>query len=262
MNVNALQINHEISGQYSNLGGQNMKSVSHLRRFTALPAPLIALTAFVLTPMAPAEAASCHFYAVNLQGTATIGDGTSTLSSQPFSVFEYAMVRDTGVTSHPVEFVLTTFQDLNASAQPGQIELMTNSAFARNAGIASAQFDLATVSVSNVVNFEVDSGMSFQSPPPNVFVAPGVGSVPGGLGGLGFLTGAGGQLGQIINSAPILSVSYLVPRTGGGNLYSPDGAWATIAGELNLVGTSLDNASFQGQYQAVFSGNYVGSVEC
>jgi hypothetical protein len=245
----------------SNRGDRRTHAISYLPRFTAFFIPLLVLAASVLMPVAQATAANCHVYAVNLQGTASVGDGTFTSSSQPFSVIEYAIWRDAGVRTHQVEFLLTTFQDLNAAAQVGQIELMTNSYFARNAGIASAAFDLAAVAVANGVSFEIDSAMSFQLPPPNVFIAPGIGSVSGGLGGLGFLTGAGAELAQLINSAPILSVSYFVPRTGGG-YFATDSSGYSITGQLNLVGTGPDNVSFQGQYQANFSGNYVGSVQC
>ena len=237
-------------------------SVSLHRRFSGWLVPLVALTAFVLMPQALANAAACHVYGVTLQGIASTGDGTMTAGAQQFTVAEYAVWRDAGVTSHPVEFWLTPLEALNASAQVGKIELMTNSYFARNAGIASARFDLASVAISNVIQFQIDSGMSFQMPQPNIFLAPGMGSLQGGLGGLGFLSGAGGQLGQIINGATILSVSYFVPYGGGGYFYSPDGSWLTIAGELGLAGMSLDNAGFQGQYQAQFSGSYLGSLEC
>jgi hypothetical protein len=239
-----------------------MKSMSHPRRFTAFLIPLLALTACLLMPSAPAHAATCHYYAVNLQGTAAIGDSTAILSAQQFSVVEYAMWRDTGVQGHPVEFWLTPDQSLNASAQVGHIELMTNSFLAHNAGIASQQYNLAAVAVDNngVASFQLDSGMSFVLPPPNVFVAPGYASVPGGLGGLCFLPGGGGGLCDLVSDPSVLSVSYLVPRTGGGYFYIPDSN--SIAGMLDLVGTTPDNVNFQGRYQAWFGGTYIGSEQC
>lgn len=244
------------NGSLAAMSTKNIESISYSKRNHSTTLLIqLGLGACVLLSGASANAASCHFYQVNIQGNVT-----SNYGSQPFSVNQYAMWRDAGVTSHPIEFVFTTFQDLNASAQVGQIELMTNSAFARNAGIASARFDLATVSVSNVVSFQMDSGMSFQLPPPNVFVATGVGSSPGGLGGLGFLTGAGGELAQFINSAPVLSFSYLIPRNGWGYFYLPDGN--SIAGQLDVIGTPPDNTSLQGQYTASFSGTHVGSAAC
>lgn len=234
-----------------------MNTVRHPRRFIAVLFPLIAFAAFVFMSVTSAKAATCHVYQVTINGYATIGDNTTTLTSQPFSVVQYAAWRDAGYAFHPYEFVLFTPQDLNLSAQIGQIRLMTNSAFAENFGIASARFDLATMSILNVVYFQLDSGMSFQLPSPNVFVAPNLG---GSLGGLGFLTGGGAAIGQILNGASILSTSLLVPRTGSGYFYTPDSN--SIAGQLNLVGTSLDNLSFQGQYWAEFGGSYLGSAQC
>lgn len=236
-------------------------AISYRPRFTAFLVPLLALASYMLMPMALAHAASCHVYSVNLQGITTIGDANYTLAAQQFSVSQYAIWRDAGYATHQYEFWLATFQDLNASPQVGYIELMTNSVFARNPGMASARFDLATVSVANgAVMFQMDPAMSFHLPPPNVFIAPGYGSVPGGLGGLCFLPGGGGGLCDLVSGAPILSVSYLVPRTGGGYFYLPDNR--SIAGEVDLIGTGIDNTSFQGRYQAQFSGTYLSSVQC
>jgi hypothetical protein len=139
---------------------------------------------------------------------------------------------------------------------------MTNSGFAANPGIASALFNLANVSLTNVAQFELDSGASQQLPPPNVFVAPGVGVSEGGLGGLCFLPGAGQDLCRDLGRPDVLQLAYLVPRTGGGYFFFPDGMGATIAGEINVSGSQVDNPSVQGQYQAIFSGNHVGSVAC
>jgi hypothetical protein len=114
-------------------------------------AAITALISSVLTANTPARAASCHVYQVNLQDVATIGGSIATLSGQQFSVQEYAMWRSPGWRSHQVEFWLTPTQDLSASAQLGQIALMTNTRFADHADIRSAQYDLASVSVTNVV---------------------------------------------------------------------------------------------------------------
>ncbi|MEC4813514.1 MAG: hypothetical protein SAK29_09620 [Scytonema sp. PMC 1069.18] len=204
-----------------------------------------------------ASAANCYFYSVNIQGTVN-----SNYGNQPFSVNQYAIWRDPGAKANQIDFFLTTSQDLNASAQVGQIELMTNSVGANNLGIRSAKLDLARVLVSNVVQFTLDSGISFQLPSPNVFVATGVGNSPGGLGGLGFLPGAGGELGKIINGAQILSVSYLIPRNGSGYFYSPTGDYRDIAGEIDIIGTAIDNTNLQGRYKAIFSGKYIKSQVC
>jgi hypothetical protein len=209
-----------------------------------------------------AQAADCHFYEVNLNGNSTF-NGTV----QQFSVNEYAWWRTQGIKINPIEFGLTTFKDLNVSAQPGQIELMTNSAFAKNRGIALAKYDLAKVSIVNgspsaKINFQLDPTMNQALPPPNVFVTQGVGSQPGGLGGLGFLTGSGSVLAQLINGAPVLSVSYIVPRTGAASIYSPDGTWSSIAGTIDFSGASADNPNVMGQYRAKMIGRYVTSVPC
>jgi hypothetical protein len=202
--------------------------------------------------IAQSATANCHFYAVNIKGTVNNNYG-----NQQFSVNQYAIWRDRGLRSNPIEFMLKTFTDLNVNPQVGQIELLTNSRYAYNAGIASAQIDLAKVSLGNTqTTFTLDSGASLQLPPPNVFVSPGVSSSPGGLGGLGFLTGAGQDLARILNS------TYLIPRQGGGSFTFTDTSRATIVGQLDIVGTGVDNMSLQGRYKANFSGNYIGSTTC
>jgi hypothetical protein len=221
----------------------------------------------IMISSAPANAESCYAYSVNIQGVATVGDANFTSGSRQFNINQWVILRASGYRNNPVEFSLATFTDLNASAQIGQIELSTNSAFAKNRGIASQQFDLATVTqsrnnVSALFQFEIDSGASFILPPPNVFVSPGQGTVPGGLGGLGFLPGAGGQLGQLINNTQILSTNFFYPRNGGGYFYSPDGTWSRIAGQISLVGSGTDNASHQGRYQGRFRGDFRSAYEC
>jgi hypothetical protein len=202
-----------------------------------------------------ANAANCYFYRINIQGTVT-----SSASSRSFSVNQFAMWRDTGVRSNPIEFVLTTLTDLNVSPQIGQILLLTNSAFANNLGVASARFNLAQVTRGNgVVRLQLDPGQSLIPPPSNVFIAPGVGTSPGGLGGLGFLTGAGADLAQLINGASILSTYYLIPRNGG-VVFSTSGN--NINGQIDIAGSGIDNASLQGRYTGRFSGSYAGSVVC
>lgn len=125
------------------------------------------------------DAATCFDYVVDIQGTVSSGYG-----AQQFFLPGNAIVVDPGLNGNPRDFVLSTAvgRDLNQFAQLGDIELMTNSAFARNAGIASSRFNLANVAVADATQFALDSGMSFVSPPPNVFVAPGIGTP--GAGGL------------------------------------------------------------------------------
>jgi hypothetical protein len=242
--------------------GYVMASINHYSHKYYL---LVVLLLSIFKFSSKAEAAECWVYSINLQGTATLGDANFTSGSQPFSVNQFLFVRLGGVRANPIELAFETLQDLNAAPQVGQLLLLSNSIYARNAGIASAQYDLASVGFSEnntILNFTVNTEMSLQQPPPNVFVSLGIGSTPGGLGGLGFLSGAGGQLGELINNASILQVSLFVPRTGSGYLFSPDGNWSTIKGEINITGSGLDNASNQGKYLANVTGSLIGSVEC
>ncbi len=209
------------------------------------------------TAMAQNSAPMCHFYRVNINGTVA-----NNYASKAFSVTQFAFWRNSGYRSNPIEFGLKTFTDLNVNPQLGQTELMTNSRFANNAGIAMAKIDLARVTNSNQVFFNLDPGASLQLPAPNVFVSPGVGSSAGGLGGLNFLTGAGQDIAQMINGATVLSTSYLVPRQGGGSFSFTDNTFKTIVGQLDVTGTAIDNATLQGRYTARFSGDYVGSANC
>ena len=203
-----------------------------------------------------ANAARCNFYRINIQGTVA-----SSASSRQFSVIQYAMWRDRGVRSNPIEFVLTTLTDLNISPQVGQIMLLTNSAFANNLGVALARVDLARVTIANGVSIRLDPGQSLMLPPSNVFIAPGTNTAPGGLGGLGFLTGAGRDLAQLINSAPILSTFYLIPRNGG-VVFSTNSTGSTINGQIDINGSGVDNPSLQGSYRGRFSGTFVGRASC
>jgi hypothetical protein len=222
--------------------------------------PFLTVALFVLNAMAPAAGAKCNVYRVNVQGNTSIGDANATLTSQPFWVTQYAIWCERGINGNPLEFWMTSFKDLNASPNVGQVEIMTNSAFARNAGMQAARFTLARVTqVQGGFTFELDYGMSFQMPPPNVFISPGYASVPGGLGGLCFLNSPG--LCDLVTSPAFLSVSYMVPRSGGGNFNFPNGDGFTIAGGVEIVGSAADNPNFQGRYQASFSGNYLGSFE-
>jgi hypothetical protein len=206
---------------------------------------------------AQAAVPSCHIYQVNIQGTVV-----NNYSSQPFSVNQYAIWRDRGVRSNRVDFMLTTGTDLNVSAKVGQIEFMTNSYFANNQGIALAKMDLAQVQVGNQVGFTLNSGASLQMPQPNVFVSPGVGSSPGGLGGLGYLSGWGEEFARYINGAEVLSTSQLVPNSGSGSYRFTDNTARTIVGQLDISGSALGNPGLSGRYTAAFQGNYWKSVAC
>ena len=206
---------------------------------------------------AQATTAKCYFYKVTLQGKVTTNYGT-----KEFSVPQYAIWRDPGIRGNRVEFMLKTFQDLNVSPKVGQIEFLTNSRYANNTGIALARIDLAKVAVNNQVVFTLDPGASLQMPAPNVFVGPGVGTSPGGLGGLGFLTGSGAEIAKIINGAAVLQSAFFVPRQGSGVYRFTDNSATKIVGQIDFTGTASDNFNEQGRYTASFSGDYVGSTDC
>ena len=204
---------------------------------------------------ASAHAATCFLYSVNVQGV--VG---SDYGSQQFGLpGAVAVVVSPGLSGNPFDLFLSTAvgRDLNQAAQFGDAELMTNSAFAHNFGISSARFNLANVTVSNVAEFAVDSGISFQQPPPNVFVAPGLGTFSGGLGGLGNLNDP--FLRSLGQSSPILQLAYIVPRNGGGNFFFPDSQ--TISGNINISGSAAD-FSISGTYRASFGGTFINSQTC
>lgn len=218
------------------------------------------LAGTVVAPLkatAQTVAPKCHIYQVNIQGTTANNYG-----SQAFSVNQYAIWRDRGVRSNQVDFVLTTGTDLNVNPKVGQIEFMTNSYFANNQGIASAKMDLARVQIGNQVGFTLNSGASLQMPQPNVFVSRGVGSSPGGLGGLGFLTGWGQEFARYINGAEVLSTSQLVPNSGVGAYRFTDSTARTIVGQIDINGSALNNPGLSGRYTGTFQGNYWRSVTC
>lgn len=63
------------------------------------------------------------------------------------------------------------------------------------------------------------------------------------------------------NSTPLLTINYFYPRMGGGSFSFTDNSRTTIVGPLDLVGTEIDNTSYQARYQAHFSGSYIDSVQ-
>jgi hypothetical protein len=199
----------------------------------------------------PAANAECDIYAVQLHG-----DVSNSFGTQEFTVTEAGILLQPGHRGNQVDFALLTQGGLNGAAPPiGAIELMTNSLFARNPGMAAAGLDLAQVTVSNGAQFQLNSGMSYQMPQPNVFIGSGPAASTGGLGGLCYLNVPGLC---DIGKASTLQAAYMIPHTGSGTL---TGSAQTIAGTISLIGSSLDNASFQAKYQAEFEGHLVGNCE-
>lgn len=211
----------------------------------------------LLTVVGAASANTCHVYRVTVQGTVT-----NVFGQQRVVIDQFAFWRDAGFRNNPVEFGLFVTHDLNANPRVGDIVLMTTSAFAANAGVASQQYDLASVRVTpeGPVVFRLDAGASFILPPTNVLVGPGVAGAPGGLGGLEFLPGAGGALGRQLGGAAVLQATYVYPRSGGGSFALPDGM--TIVGEFTVNASGVDNAGFEAAYQGSFRGVLVESRPC
>ena len=219
---------------------------------------LAALALFLISTKG-ANAATCFHFEINIQGSVT-----SSLSSQPQSIFihQFGIYRDAGIRSNPFEFVLVSGKILNAVgvAQVGDIDLMTNSWSAQNAGIASAAFDLAHGSINgNISQFQIDTAQSFQLTNPNTFVAPAsVNNVFGGACPFGFENLA--EICAPFQQNSILQSAFLVVRQGFGQFFFPNGQ--SIQGSLDLSGTALDNPNVLGRYLAEFTGRLLNAVQC
>jgi hypothetical protein len=218
----------------------------------------VVLLAVVVVSMTPAfaEAATCHQFDIVIDSQVS-----SNYGSMQNSIREVAIVRDQGVRTHDIELLIRYPGDLNGfDVRAGVIELMTNSAFARNPGMASAGFDLGSITGSvNSFTFQLDQGAAFQLPPPNVFAAPGVSESSGGLGGLCYAPGME-QFCQQLGQAPVLQVLYLVPGQGTVQFHFPDDN--TIAGTIDILGFGINNSNIQARYQASFRGEYTGGEGC
>ena len=204
---------------------------------------------------------TCYVYQVQVRGTATIGDATSIGAARSFALYERVGVRGRGYRTNLFEFFITSGRNLNASAEVGVIELMTNSHFSNNLGIASNEIDLATTStVGNQLQMQLLPDRSFILPPPNTIVTPGIGTQPGGLAGLGnpYLAAiSGGKLAGLASPA-ILALSFMVARAGGVQ-FTLGSDQRSISGVIQIVGTGLDNVRSQGRYQAIFQGSFIGA---
>lgn len=216
---------------------------------TSLTAIVVALAA------SSAQAATCYRFDIVLD--ATVSGNYGTVENR---VQEVAVLRDEGVRNNSFELLIRYPGDLNgADVRPGTIELMTNSAFARNAGMAGARFDLASARrQGDDFRFRLEPSAAFQLPPPNVMAAPGPNQSPGGFGGECLLPGLQGLCEQLRGSA-VLGVSYLVPGSGGGSFrLFQDG----IEGEIDVTGHQVDNSNNRGRYRATFEGRLVGRQAC
>jgi hypothetical protein len=221
-------------------------------------AAVIATTSLIAVSMTPAfvTAATCHQFDIVIDSQVS-----SNYGSVQNRVREIAIVRDQGVRNNSFELLIRYPGDLNGfDVRSGIIELMTNSAFARNPGMASAGFDLgSTMHRGNTFAFQLDQGAAFQLPPPNVFVAPGVSESPGGLGGLCYAPGMQ-QFCQQLKQAPVLQAIYLVPGQGTVQFRFPNKD--TIEGAIDIAGFGIDNSNLQAQYQASFRGRRTGEKGC
>jgi len=215
---------------------------------------LLAIVASMTTDLA--AAATCHQFDIVIDSQVS-----SNYGSVQNRIREIAIVRDQGIRNNNFELLIKYPGDLNGfDVRSGVIELMTNSAFARNPGMASAGFDLgSTMDHGNVFAFQLDQGAAFQIPPPNVFTAPGVSESPGGLGGLCYAPGMQ-QFCQQLQQTPVLQVIYLVPGQGTVQFRFPNKN--TIEGEIDIIGFGINNSNLQARYQASFRGRYTGGEAC
>src|SRR3954447_23025491 len=101
---------------------------------------MIAVAAILSSPST--FAATCHQFDITIDAAVQGNFGSVQNRSR-----EIAIVREDGFQNNTFEFAIRYPGDLNASSiKPGMIEIMTNSAFSRNAGTRSARFDLAQTS--------------------------------------------------------------------------------------------------------------------
>jgi hypothetical protein len=246
----------------------------------------------ILTVTAPARAATCYFYQVDISGQA-IDAGT-----QQFSVNEWVVLRDLGVTdpqtlqSNRFEVFITNFPnqvfgtngsaDIKADPYPvGSIELMTNSIYANNRGVRASQQHLADVFASNfqnppglLVQFRLNGqGIIGQTDPgglqlsPNAVKVPGPGAFVGGLpflpgGGLGSLTNFFGAFSPGSAGISVIQTYVLVPNQGFGYLFLPNANPSSIQGGIQISAVQPDNFNNKGQYLGNFQGRFNASFQC
>lgn len=223
--------------------------------------------AYLMLYQGASNAAQCFLFNVDIQGTGSIGNTNATAAPQAFRTSHFLYARVPGIRSNPVDFILDSGKNLNASGQLGDIKLMSNSLSAENAGIRSTLTDMASVISSQdetgtYLQFQINTDASFILPPANTMVTPGVGDTSGGgLGGICFLPGFTGFC-QDLSGSQILNSTFMIPRTGGGYFLSKDGTWQNFYGLIQLSGSSPDNPNFIGYYQAELWGQFVRGEEC
>jgi hypothetical protein len=224
-----------------------------MKKSVTLPTLAVAMLSF----SSAALAATCNYYDVTIESTVT-----GPYAQGGGSVRQQVVVRDQGAATHPFELLIRYVGDPNAFAtQVGSIELMSNTMFANNAGIAAAAYDLGTFgqAANGGILFTIDPTMALQEPAPNVFAAPGAAGNPGGLGGECLLPALQALCAQY-QGAPILSVFYMIPSQGGVVFGFPD--QYSIQGEMHLSGAAYGSPNLQATYVGRFSGTYIGSSAC
>lgn len=204
-----------------------------------------------------AGASTCYLFDANIHTTVT-----GPYSEVRNTASQEIIVRDEGGGNHTLELFIRYPGDMNAfDTQPGAIELMTNSMFARNAGMRAAQFDLGTIRShgNGTFSFSLDPAAAHQLPPPNVFTVQGISGSPGGLGGICYLQSLQGLCEQT-QGAAVLQVLYLVPAKGTVTFSFPEEN--SIQGTINITGYGVDNSNLRGNYRAQFNGPLKDEEEC
>lgn len=225
----------------------------------------IAVAVGLVGMLTPAKAAECIAYQIQID---VLAESTLAPSVQN-TVNQILVLRREGYRNNPYEIFFLFPGDPNSpnsQVTPGSLEVLTNSRFARNPGIAAAAIDLAdtdTIQDPNgglVNRFQLIPDNSFQQPQPNVLVVPGAGQHPGGLGGICSLPGLQSLCKDVGNTAVLQSAS-VVPRTGGDAfILSPD--LNQIQGNYQLEGSSLDNSNLRGRHTGQFFGQAVQAFQC
>jgi hypothetical protein len=247
---------------------------------------IVAVVAFVGFPLS-AQAATCWIYQVTIWGQTDSGFGPQAFSN----INQYLALRVPGVVdpitgeSNRLELVITNFPNqlfslqnaINPQQLPtGSVELMTNSIYANNLGVRSAQSHLADVSFyaapENVGGYVIEFALNFiglaphGGPAPNFVVMPSRSA----LGGLDILQGLTDYILQM-GGGPGLAVAqtlFLIPVTqwddpftsGGAFLFSPD--FNVVQGILRMRGRELANFNLAGDYVANVYGRFLQTVQC